>query len=569
LAKYLVKAFKDHFGSSLKEWKKYLKLVKTSSFIMSGKFKVTLLWAIRFSVMDRLKAGELGVDADKIPVDQSEKAQKHIESLNETEKCKEIRREIVKRYGSEVYNSQFTEILLAEIKGKTVIKYPDNFTKYQIRNRFPDVSERLTDFEDQLSSEEKIEFQIESLNETEKCKEVRKKIAKKFGEHTYDSLFEAVQLQEKDGKLMIKRFNRFNSFIKNKVEKEREYADILVDYEIMTEPENQFNSKEEIEPEERVRQHIDAVNETGKCKEIRRKIAKKFGTDTYNFLFTEVRFWEEEEKITIKYPNFLSRRRIQKKYAEIFTDCGITETEEEKRRLISFEEEAQLHIESLDETKKCKEVRKNIVKKLGERVYINFFKEVQLQEKDEKLSITYPKLFRKEWIPKRYADIFDGITGEYEEEMKSEEASSEKEMQRTITLENEVQRHIEFSAETEKCKEVRRKIVKKLGVETYNTYFRKIQFQEKNGKLSAIYLDSVMEWWIQKKYAKVLIDCGIMPKFANRFGEENNMIQCQNPGRKSEFHVISSERGGQRLKTVRPILKTLDSLLKTPLSTAA
>jgi DNA-binding transcriptional ArsR family regulator len=516
LCGHLVKIFKDRFNSSLREWKRYLQLIKTSAWLTGEKFKLTLYWAIKFVTVDRLRTGELGVKKDEIPVDENEaleRAQQHIDSLNETEKCKEIRRKIVKIYGVAVYNSWFTGVMLREINGKIAIKYPDEFVGYQVRSRYPDILEGLKDFENQLNPEEKIEFGIEFLNETEKCKETRKKIAKKFGADTYDSLFEVIQLQEKDGKLMIKRSGRFNSFKRT----ERRYADILIDYEIMTEPENQFKPDEET-----VRQHINAVNETEKCKEIRRKIAEKFGVDTYNFLFMEIKFQEEGEKLTIRYPDFISRRRIQKKYADIFACYGITETEEEKRRFMTFEEEAQQHIESLSESEKCKKVRKKIVKKWGEKAYVEFFKEIQLQEEDGKLTAIYPKLFRKEWMPKKYADILNGITGEFEEGIKPEKVvvSSEKETRLTISLEEEIQRHIEFLNETETSKEVRKKIVKKLGVRAYNTYFRRIQLRERNGKLAATYPDSVVKWWIQKKYADVLIDYGIESESGLEFNKE-------------------------------------------------
>jgi DNA-binding transcriptional regulator YhcF (GntR family) len=141
-SQWLVKAFKDKFDSSLKEWKKYLKLIKTSAYIMKEGFKLTLFWIIKFMTIDRLMAGELGVKKDLIAADESEsleKAERHIESLNETSKCKDFRRKILKTLTPSIYVSWFTKIDFFEENDKVKPKFHNRFTEDYITLNFAEI----------------------------------------------------------------------------------------------------------------------------------------------------------------------------------------------------------------------------------------------------------------------------------------------------------------------------------------------------------------------------------------------------------------------------------------------
>jgi hypothetical protein len=141
-SQYLVKAFKDKFNSSLQEWKKYLKLIKTSAYIMKEGFKLTLFWIIKFLTIDRLRAGELGVKKDSIIADESEsleKAERHIESLNETSKCKDFRRKILKTLTPSIYVSWFTKIDFFEENDKVKPKFHNRFAEDYITLNFAEI----------------------------------------------------------------------------------------------------------------------------------------------------------------------------------------------------------------------------------------------------------------------------------------------------------------------------------------------------------------------------------------------------------------------------------------------
>lgn len=139
LARYLVASFKLKFENSLEKWRRYLRLIKTSAYMMGEKFKLSIQWVIKFLTIDRIRAGELGVDESKIPVDTDEiekKAQAHVEAVDESETCKQYRREIIRKLSPAVYLSWFTKVDLIEESTKLTIKAANDFTRDYIKANF-------------------------------------------------------------------------------------------------------------------------------------------------------------------------------------------------------------------------------------------------------------------------------------------------------------------------------------------------------------------------------------------------------------------------------------------------
>ncbi|MCR4623987.1 MAG: hypothetical protein K5780_05070 [Alphaproteobacteria bacterium] len=139
LARFLVASFKLKFESSLEKWKHYLRLIKTSTYLMGEKFKLSVHWVIKFLTIDRIRAGELGVDESKIPVDISEieqKAQAHAEAVEESENCKQFRREIIRKLSPAVYLSWFTKVDLIEEAKQVIIRTANKFVRDYIEVNF-------------------------------------------------------------------------------------------------------------------------------------------------------------------------------------------------------------------------------------------------------------------------------------------------------------------------------------------------------------------------------------------------------------------------------------------------
>lgn len=139
LARFLVASFKLKFESCLKKWKRYLRLIKTSTYLMGEKFKLSIQWVIKFLTIDRIRAGELGVDESKIPVDTDEiekKAQQHADSINESETCKLFRHEIINKLSPAVYLSWFTKVDMIDESKKMTIKAANDFVRDYIKANF-------------------------------------------------------------------------------------------------------------------------------------------------------------------------------------------------------------------------------------------------------------------------------------------------------------------------------------------------------------------------------------------------------------------------------------------------
>ena len=139
LARFLVAAIKLKFENSLEKWKRYLRLIKTSTYLMGEKFKLSVMWVIKFLTIDRIRAGELGVDESKIEIDSSEIEQKaitHADSVNESEICKQYRREIIRRLSPAVYLSWFTKVDLIEESKKLIIRSANDFVRDYIKANF-------------------------------------------------------------------------------------------------------------------------------------------------------------------------------------------------------------------------------------------------------------------------------------------------------------------------------------------------------------------------------------------------------------------------------------------------
>ena len=146
LARYLVASFKLKFENSLEKWKRYLRLIKTSSYMMSEKFKLSVWWIIKFATIDRIRAGELGVDESKIPADASEIEQKalaHAEAVEESAACRQYRREIIRKFSPAVYLSWFTKVDLMEEAKQVVIRAANKFVRDYIDANFLDKFEEF------------------------------------------------------------------------------------------------------------------------------------------------------------------------------------------------------------------------------------------------------------------------------------------------------------------------------------------------------------------------------------------------------------------------------------------
>lgn len=116
LAPLLVAAFKNKFANNLKNWEEYCWQIKSSTYLMGESFKLTINWALKFTTIERIRAGELGVKShSRIGEESTILGQTHreqqiehmIESLGEPQSAKALRYKIIKAIGHNAYYSWF------------------------------------------------------------------------------------------------------------------------------------------------------------------------------------------------------------------------------------------------------------------------------------------------------------------------------------------------------------------------------------------------------------------------------------------------------------------------------
>ena len=139
LAKQLIAAFNNKLQKDIKNWKNYLDRLESSVFIMSEKFLLTLDWALKFHTIDRIFKGDLGAKDIPVVVDQKtqeEQALEHIQSVNETNRCKDVRQIIMKGVGSTKYNAWFTKVDFVESEDDVQMKAQNKFVEDYITQHF-------------------------------------------------------------------------------------------------------------------------------------------------------------------------------------------------------------------------------------------------------------------------------------------------------------------------------------------------------------------------------------------------------------------------------------------------
>lgn len=139
LAKQLVAAFNHKCQKNLDHWQNYLERMQTSSFIMSNQFNLTLDWALKFKTIDRIFNGDLGVKKIPVKVDekkQEEEAKTHIQRVDESPSCQQIRSILLQSIGSVKYNAWFTKVKFVERGGEIQMKAENQFVEDYIKQHF-------------------------------------------------------------------------------------------------------------------------------------------------------------------------------------------------------------------------------------------------------------------------------------------------------------------------------------------------------------------------------------------------------------------------------------------------
>jgi hypothetical protein len=139
LARYLVACFQRKFERSLDKWREYVTALRGSKYVVGDLLKRLgshlLKWALSFKVINRIFEGGFGVIMPRSWKQADCSAEEHIESLSESEACKEVRRAAMARYGKLTYMVWFPHVELEDVGGEIRIHGRPFLTDY-VKNGF-------------------------------------------------------------------------------------------------------------------------------------------------------------------------------------------------------------------------------------------------------------------------------------------------------------------------------------------------------------------------------------------------------------------------------------------------
>lgn len=140
LAPMLVSAHSNKFEKSLDQWRTYCELIKTSTYLMSEQFNLSIFWGLKFSTIDRVRGGELGVKPDTLQQENTiiteAQVEEKISNLADSEHVKALRRKIAEKIGTLEYISWFHHAEFLEKDGGIQLIAPNSFVENTWETRF-------------------------------------------------------------------------------------------------------------------------------------------------------------------------------------------------------------------------------------------------------------------------------------------------------------------------------------------------------------------------------------------------------------------------------------------------
>lgn len=299
IAKFLHAAYNIKFNKNMDDWKNYLRLIKTSPYLMGSKFKLTLYWLLKFQTIDRILNGEFGVDSKKIkltPDEIKDEVYEHLKNIKNPEE-KLFRTKVAQILGESIYKCYFRDanVSINDNNDQIIIGIENEFLKdtitYEYLEKLRKQGYNVTCELACNSSNSKIKKEnfkeIDELKEAERCKELRKKIIKIWDRAIYDAWFAKTHMEEDNGQIKIYTNAPFN----------RDYLNehFVVELKLYGYISKAFYDPEKNEPSEQIRkanevivakkQEICALDETDYCKDLRSFILDTYGALEYEEWF--------------------------------------------------------------------------------------------------------------------------------------------------------------------------------------------------------------------------------------------------------------------------------------------
>jgi len=140
LAPLLVSAYSKKFEQNFGLWRRYCELIKSSPYLMGEQFQLSIFWGLKFSTIDRIRAGEFGVKlsaadygerlgGSNCAVSDDNQVQQMIEALDEPVQAKAMRLKIAQAIGAAAYHSWFHQARFETRDGEIQLIAPNSFAE--------------------------------------------------------------------------------------------------------------------------------------------------------------------------------------------------------------------------------------------------------------------------------------------------------------------------------------------------------------------------------------------------------------------------------------------------------
>ena len=147
LAPLLVSAYHKKFAQNLEQWQRYCGLIKSSPYLMGEQFQLSIFWGLKFSTIDRIRAGEFGVAKQSsigngegqgsASVFNNNQIEQMIEALSESREAKTTRLKIARTIGAAAYYSWFHQARFETRGEKIQLVAPNSFVEQAWETQFP------------------------------------------------------------------------------------------------------------------------------------------------------------------------------------------------------------------------------------------------------------------------------------------------------------------------------------------------------------------------------------------------------------------------------------------------
>lgn len=146
LVPLLLSAFKKKFNLEITKWKHYCKVIASSSYITSQNFKLSIYWALKYGIIDRITAGEFGVKCLPLITDEQalmREMYNDICQLSESERCKQLRLKLLKVYGVFAYKHWFRNLKFFVSQNEITYVAPSKFYEDFIAREYGDILSQI------------------------------------------------------------------------------------------------------------------------------------------------------------------------------------------------------------------------------------------------------------------------------------------------------------------------------------------------------------------------------------------------------------------------------------------